>query len=112
MGRRARKLTVKAYSVDDEKWTFQLSNLKIIPSPSDMEMLKMHPNVAEEEEKLLKTIMKQPVLNKIEIKAMLEEIEKKERGTINEMKEESKSLKEAMMSEINMLKEKGMINEM
>jgi len=109
--RRARKLTVKAYSVDDEKWTFQLSNLKIIPSPSDMEMLKMHPNVAEEEEKLLKTIMKQPVLNKIEIKAMLEEIEKKERGTINEMKEEFKSREEAM-TEVNMLKERSMINEM
>jgi len=54
--RRARKLTVKAESVDDEKWTFQLSNLKIIPSPSDIEMLKTPPNLAEEEEKLLKII--------------------------------------------------------
>ena len=54
--RRSRKLTDKAHSVDDDKWTFQLSNMKIIPSPSDMEMLKMHPNLAEEEEKLLEII--------------------------------------------------------
>ena len=52
----ARKLAVKSYLFDDDKWTFYLSNMKIIPSPSDMKMLEIPPDLAEEEEKLLQII--------------------------------------------------------
>merc|ERR1712165_625949 len=84
-----------------------ISDMKILPSQSDMGLVQTDPGMVEEEEDLYHyASMKdnagssQSVMSKVERKAMVEEIEKKERKMIDEMKEESKSREETMMNKI------------
>jgi len=90
-----------------------VSNMQILPDDLDMKVVTTDPEMMEEEVELYhyasmnsKAGMNQLVLNKIERQAMVKEIEKKERGMINEMKEESKSREGAMVDKIErMMKE-------
>jgi len=82
-----------------------IKDMKILPSDSDMKLVTTDPELKEEEEELYHygsmkgdddIRVSQPILNKVERKAMVDEIEKKERSMVEEMKEESKSREEAM----------------
>ena len=77
--------------------------MKILPSDSDMKLVTTDPELKEEELYHYGSMrgdddvhVCQPILNKVKRKAMVDEIEKKERSMVEEMKEESKSREEAM----------------
>ena len=58
-----RKLTSKRYTDDDDEWILQLSNMRIIPPASDMEMLKLSANLVENQKKRLHLIRTPSVNN-------------------------------------------------
>jgi len=101
-----------------------IKDMKILPSDSDMKLVTTDPELKEEEEELYHygsmkgdddIRVSQPILNKVERKAMVDEIEKKERSMVEEMKEESKSREEDMMNKIDSKsksREEIMMNEM
>ena len=90
-----------------------VSNMQIFSDDLDMKVVTTGPEMIEEEVELYhyasmnsKAGMNQPVLNKIERQAMVKEIEKKDRGMINEIESQSKRREEAMINKIErMMKE-------
>merc|ERR1712038_49626 len=96
-----------------------LRDMKILPSESDMELLTTDPELIEEEEELYRygsgsrsdVSAAQPILNKVERQALVEEIDKKsmnreeaaiarEEAMMNDIREESRNREEAMMDKI------------
>ena len=95
-----------------------VSDLKILPSESDVKnLLTTDPDMVEEEQELYRYASmrsdhlgtSQAVLSKVERQAMINEIKKEEKNMVGEMKEESKSREEAMMKEIE--KERNLVYE-
>jgi len=91
-----------------------VTDLKIVPGDLDIQLVTTDPEMMEEEEELYQyasmnsdTSMNQPIMGRGERQGMIEEIEKKERGMMNEMKEDSKSREEAMMSKIERMGDKS-----
>eukprot|EP00559_Dactyliosolen_fragilissimus_P001568 CAMPEP_0184857164 /NCGR_PEP_ID=MMETSP0580-20130426/2327_1 /TAXON_ID=1118495 /ORGANISM="Dactyliosolen fragilissimus" /LENGTH=158 /DNA_ID=CAMNT_0027352605 /DNA_START=1 /DNA_END=480 /DNA_ORIENTATION=- len=85
-----------------------VSDMKILPSDSDMKLVTTDLDVFEEEEDLYRygamkgnnAALSQPLLSKVEREAMVEEIKKEQRGMVNEIESKSKTCEETLMKEM------------
>merc|ERR1712038_288258 len=102
------EITSRPLPETDSAIICDIRDMKILPGDSDMKILSTGPEMADEEKELYRygsmkgdsAAVNQPMMNKAERRAMVEEIETKERIMMKEMDDKSKSREEEMMNQI------------